>query len=214
MKKSFKHWTREDLAKTLNLTATPNLNELKDWLANKESLSQQEIDFLNRLATRSADIIDAWNEAELMQKFINKVIDLIDFDLSQYRCTYFVERYLSATIQDITLHGYADWMVAKGIQQPSNPFFFMHEYKPEGEKQIDGRGQLLALMLATQALNKDDYPIYGCYIHGRMWFFVVLKGLSYEISRSFDATRQEELQQIAKILKKQKNMIVNRLENI
>lgn len=140
MKKSFKHWTREDLSKTLNLSATPNLNELKDWLANDECLSEQEIDFLNRLATRSADIIDAWNEAELMQKFINKVIDLIDFDLSQYRCTYFLERYLSATIQDITLHGYADWMVAKGIQQPSNPFFLCTNTSPKEKNKLMEEG--------------------------------------------------------------------------
>jgi hypothetical protein len=212
MKKSFKNWTRDDLFKELGLNIASKMSELADWLSADEEITAEEIEFLNRLAERSENVIDAWNEAELMQKFINKVIDLVDFDLSEYRCTYFAERYLSATVKNCTLHGYADWMVAKGTTQPSHPFFFMHEYKPEGEKQIDGRGQLLALMLATQELNKDGYPIYGCFVHGRMWFFVALKDFSYEISQSFDATRKNELQQILKILKKQKTLIFNRLQ--
>ncbi len=211
MKKSFKYWTREDLYLKLGLESKPNIAELQQWLVAEETLTREEVVFLDRLVDRSIEFIDVWNEMELMQKFINKVVDLVDFDLVEYRCTYFAERYLSATINDITLYGFADWLVAKGTHLPTYPFFFMHEYKPQGEKQIDGRGQLLALMIATQALNKDNFPIYGCFVHGRMWFFVVLKGLNYEISRSFDATRKEELYQIVKILKNQKNIIVERL---
>lgn len=89
---------------------------------------------------------------------------------------------------------------------------FIHEYKPETEKQIDGRGQLLAIMVATQALNNDNEPIYGCFIHGRMWFFVVLKELKYTISRAYDATQLEDLIDIVKILKKQKEIILGRLK--
>lgn len=210
MKKSIKYWTRDSLYKELGVEVA-SMPLLKDWLNTKEVLTEPEIQFLNALAERSEPYIDSWNEAELQQKFINKVVNLVDFDMPEHRCTYFAERYLSATINEYTLYGFADWMVAEGVTQPSHPYFFMHEYKPEGEKQIDGRGQLLALMMAARALNNDNAPICGCYVHGRMWFFVVLDGLKYEISHSFDATRKQELQQIACILKEQKSIILKRL---
>jgi hypothetical protein len=212
MKKSFKHWTRDELYTELGLTLSRKMSILVDWMTSTSLLSVSEIAFLNQLAEKSENSIDGWNEAELMQKFINKVIDLVDFDLPEQRCTYFVERYLSATIQKHTLYGYADWMVAEGVIRPTHPYFFMHEYKPEGEKQIDGRGQLLALMLVAQALNNDEQPIYGCFVHGRMWFFVVLKGLNYDISQAYDATRKEELYRIVQFLKYQKALILNRLK--
>jgi hypothetical protein len=210
MKKSFKYWTRDSLYKELGLEVAP-MPLLKDWLNTQEVLTEPEMQFLNVLAERSEPYIDSWNEAELQQKFINKVVNLVDFDMPEHRCTYFAERYLSATINEYTLYGFADWMVAEGVTQPSHPYFFMHEYKPEGEKQIDGRGQLLALMMAARTLNNDNAPICGCYVHGRMWFFVVLDDFKYEISHSFDATRKQELQQIACILKEQKKIILKRL---
>jgi hypothetical protein len=212
VKKSFKYWTRYDLHIEIGLANRVGMADLKDWISHTETLCATEIQVLDRLVERSSNFIDGWNEAELMQKFINKVIDLADFDMPEYFCTYFVERYISATVNQHTLYGFADWMVAKGITQPTQPYFFMHEYKPEGEKQIDGRGQLLALMLATQALNNKEDTIYGCYVHGRMWFFVVLKGLEYEISQSFDAIRKEELYQILCILKRQKQMILKKIK--
>ncbi len=211
MKKSFKYWTRDELYKELGLNIAPKMPILVQWLNANPTIRVEERLFLDNLATKSENSIDAWNEAELMQKFINKVIDLVDFDLPQQRCTYFVERYLSATVQKHTLYGYADWMVAEGVIRPSHPYFFMHEYKPEGEKQIDGRGQLLALMLVAQELNKDEQPIYGCFVHGRMWFFVVLQGLSYDISQAYDATRKEALHKIFQILQHQKEIILNKI---
>jgi hypothetical protein len=210
MKKSFKYWTRDNLFKTLGLKVGKS-SMLKDWLNHQQSLTSDELSFLNNLAERSEPLIDSWNEAELQQKFVNKVVDIVNFDMPEHRCTFFAERYLSATVREYTLYGFADWMVAEGVLQPSHPYFFMHEYKPEGEKQIDGRGQLLALMLAAKTLNDDEQPVCGCYVHGRMWFFVVLDDLTYEISPNFDATRKAELQQIACILKKQKEMILSRL---
>jgi hypothetical protein len=212
MKKSFKYWKREDLYREIGLSAQPNMSILADWLSATTIVDSTELIFLDKLRQRALPFIDGWNEAELQIKFISKILDLVDFDLPNYRCNSFSERYISASVQHLTLYGFADWMVAEGETEPTHPYFFMHEYKPEGEKQIDGRGQLLALMLATQALNKDDYPIYGCFIHGRMWFFVVLNDLKYEISRAYIATQSDDLQEIVKILKKQKEMIIARIK--
>jgi hypothetical protein len=212
MKKSFKYWKREDLYREIGLSVQPNMAILSNWLSTTEAVDATEAIFLDKLCRKAEPFIDGWNEAELQIKFIAKVLDLVDFDLPDYRCNSFSERYISASVQHLTLYGFADWMVAEGETEPTHPYFFMHEYKPEGEKQIDGRGQLLAVMLATQALNKDNYPIYGCFVHGRMWFFVVLKDLKYEISRAYIATQLNDLQEIVKILKQQKKMILERIK--
>lgn len=53
--------------------------------------------------------------------------------------------------------------------------------------------------------------MYGCFIHGRMWFFVVLRDLKYTISRAYDATQSDSLEDIVKILKEQKAIILKRL---
>ena len=58
-------------------------------------------------------------------------------------------------------------------------------------------------MVATQSFNNDaESPLYGCYIIGRYWYFVVVKGSEYMVSASFDSTQKENLQDITRILKK------------
>ncbi|MFK7982038.1 MAG: hypothetical protein AB8G86_18810 [Saprospiraceae bacterium] len=37
-------------------------------------------------------------------------------------------------------------------------------------------------MLVAQKLNNNDKPIYGSYVIGRLWFFVVLVGKEYAIT--------------------------------
>ena len=60
--------------------------------------------------------------------------------------------------------------------------------------------------------HDKNMPIYGCYIIGRWWFFVVLNNGKYCVSTSYDSVKQDELYQIIGILKKQKQMIINRLK--
>ena len=55
-------------------------------------------------------------------------------------------------------------------------------------------------MLTAQNLNKDGKPIYGCYIIGRMWNFMVLEDKNYCISKSFNAD-DDEVFEIFRIMK-------------
>lgn len=66
---------------------------------------------------------------------------------------------------------------------------------------------LLVTMLAAQKLNHDGKPVYGCYVMGRLWFFVVLQGGDYAGSLAYDATK-DEIKDIFSILKKTKAIIV------
>jgi D-serine dehydratase len=66
-------------------------------------------------------------------------------------------------------------------------------------------------MLVGQTLNKSDEPIYGCYIVGRLWYFMILRNNEYIVSKSFTAD-DEDIYDIVKILKKLKNILFERLE--
>ncbi len=114
-------------------------------------------------------------------------------------------------------------MVASGIHEPRQPFFFLHEYKKELGSG-DPVGQLLATMCVAEILNKTpvkptlfnpnpkpfkNIPLYGCYVMGRFWFFLRLKDKRYFISKPFDAEDEEQLEGIVCLLKAQKSMIEN-----
>jgi hypothetical protein len=79
-------------------------------------------------------------------------------------------------------------MVARGQQNPKQPHFFFHEYKPEKNRDNDPLGQVLIAMVAAQGLNKDENPIYGIYVNGRNWFLLALQDKQYATSRAYDIT--------------------------
>ena len=85
---------------------------------------------------------------------------------------------------------------------------FIHEYKPLNKTtSSDPLGQLLIAMLATQTLNDIKRPLYGTYIRGSNWQFVVLENNQYSVSDPFDALRQVEMFKIFSILKRCKSYI-------
>ena len=55
-------------------------------------------------------------------------------------------------------------------------------------------------MLAVQELNEVKRPIYGCYIVGKHWAFMVLEGTRYATSKSFSCD-DEEIFDIYRILR-------------
>jgi hypothetical protein len=208
MKKSFKTWTRQELKKVFGLVQVDSLNALNDWTNTVEiTLSEMETDFLDRLLKKSLRYLDSWNETELREKFIIKVLELIDFEFEELECHTFAERYLSANINGVTLYGFVAWFVALGVQTPDIPFFFIHEYKAEGAKDLDGRGQLLSTMLATSSLNANDAPMHGTFILGRLWFFVSMHRQQFAETSAYDVLKKEDLYEVTKILKKQKQLI-------
>ena len=47
--------------------------------------------------------------------------------------------------------------------------------------------QALISMLVAQDINADGFPVYGCYITGRHWYFMALNENKYAISKSYSA---------------------------
>ncbi len=79
------------------------------------------------------------------------------------------------------------------------PYFFIHEYKREIDASGDPLGQLLIAMVGAWRQNEETFPLYGCYVVGRNWFFVLLEDNQYAVSNAFNST-QDDIFQIYSIL--------------
>jgi hypothetical protein len=150
-------------------------------------------------------------------QFICMVMFLANFSNSIR--TYY-DREISEDVAHIFLLCKADMMLSKGVGELiKTPYFFMHEYKREKSSPFGGTergvgdpiGQMLAGMLIGQAKNKNEKPIYGCYVQGRYWYFSILEGKQYIVSKGFDASEIEEAKQIVYILRKLNSIILERL---
>ncbi len=198
---------------------------LMDWLnqAKDTSIEDSEEKRLVQLNQKLQLLIRGWNEQELREKFISQVIELVDFDLYKLEVFAFAEREMKITYNQSLIQGKVEWMVAKGLYTPEQPFFFIHEYKKEQEAANDAVGQLLVTLCVAQLLNRQKpqptlfnpeptsfgkVPLYGIYILGRSWFFVRLKDQNYYISKAYDSTKMEDLRFVLKMLKAQKQMII------
>lgn len=202
---NFKYWTRDKLRERFGLKKVKNNLILTEWLEKKVELTDFEITYLQFLQNNLKEYVDYWNEEEVKLKFIGHLITLVQFDTENLSA--FAERELSGTVDGEELSGLPDLMVARGKQEVHNPFFFLHEYKKELDNNSpDPAGQLLSAMLLAYEKNKDEAqmaekPIYGTYVVGRQWFFVVLKDREYGISDSYASTHEDELLDILRMMK-------------
>ena len=205
MKKSFENWLWQEIEEEFGLSQQESVL-LTDWLNNTVILvakDQEQLTFLHHILI---DNFRDWNEDELKMQFIAPLLLLVNYyDLPEYKA--FSQRTLSAKMGSSELYGRVDWMLAKGKQIPRKPFFFIHEYKSERGKDNDPQGQLLAEMLAAQTKNEDNKPVYGIYVVGKDWYFVVLFEKSYAVSRPYQANEFQDLDIIIRALIEIKNII-------
>jgi hypothetical protein len=182
---------------------------MDEWLSASGELNAVDKAFIMESQEKLIENADSWNEEELKMSFISMVIFLARFN-NPIRTYY--DREISAVINDINVNCKADMMLSKGIgEMIKTPYFFLHEYKREKKYSGDPVGQMLGGMLISQAKNDNGKPIYGCYVQGRYWFFATLEGNKYVVSKGFDSTEIEEVQQVIFILRKLKEIILKRL---
>jgi hypothetical protein len=203
--KPFSQWTKQDIEEEFGLTAVLDSPVLQSWLHDIQDVSEEEALRLRRLSEKLRAHVHDWNEEELKIYFIAFLLDFVDFYQSLYRP--FLERELSVNYSEgKRLWGIVDFLVASGTQFPKEPIFFLHEYKKQLDTSNDPLGQLLAEMVAAQAINSRPHPVYGVYIIGRHWYFVVLDGKNYAESLAYDATK-DEIRQIVGILRHTQRII-------
>lgn len=187
-KKPFKDWLYEEVNDAFGLTRVfthPKLEKLKEITLADNHSQKQRIEDLRLLLEK---YVDSWNEDEYKFMFISRFIGLANYVSANYKV--FTQRPLSVKYDNDTkiTEGLVEFMLAKGIQIPRKPHFFLHEYKPEKRRDNDPLGQLLIAMVAAQKLNQDDKPIYGIYVNGRNWFIVILDDKVYSVSNPYVAT--------------------------
>ncbi len=189
--KSFKDWTYEEVNNTFGLKRVRSLANLDKISEIKLPLDHSKRGTIEEYRLRLFDYIETWNEDEYKFFFISPFIGLVDFSSSYYKA--FTQRPLSLSYENgtKTTDGLVEFMLAKGLQTPRSPHFFLHEYKPEKRRDNDPLGQLLIGMVAAKKLNQDDKPIYGIYLNGRNWFLVLLEDEQYAVSNPYVATSND-----------------------
>ena len=206
-KRLFSDWNKEELEETFGLTRVFQHTVLDAWFAQAETceLTAFEQELVTNLQQVIIENIDAWNEIELAEYFIGPILAGVNFNTPTFKI--FSERPLSAIVGDYELAGEPDAVIAKGMYSPKIPYFCFHEYKKENEPKGDPAAQALAAMLVAQSLNQQPHPIYGMYVVGKLWQFMVLQGQEYVISKGFLAD-DEEIFDIFKILQALKAILI------
>lgn len=209
------NWTLASLKKTFGINrlspSTDNLPALKDWLKVEGTLNEHEIKRLEFLRINLEKHVDGWLEESLKMRFISPVLEMVDYLYKEEPFYAFFDVNIVATIENHTLSAKPDLLLGVGVEDELTvPYFCLHEFK-KSVPDKDPRAQLLVDMLIAQTLNPKKQLVYGCYVIGKFWQFVVLDDKNYMISNSFDATDTQELHKIVFILRKFHDIILTLL---
>jgi hypothetical protein len=207
---NFRNCDLDQLDEIAGLSEVIHLAALDSWVKTKWNISDFEKNILMLYQNALISNLHAWNEMELALNFIGPIMLLVDFSTNKYNA--FNERPLSAVINGVEFSGNVDGLIASGKRTPKKPYFCMQEYKKEKDPDGDPYAQVLGAMLVAQTLNQDSNPIYGAYIKGNEWFFLVLEGTKYARSLGHNALK-EEIFDIFSILKGLKQIIDNQVNN-
>ncbi len=203
--RDFESWDTEAVETELGVVQNNQSALLDDWLKSTTTLTEDEHRIVEYIKHKLFDNAEFWNEDELKMQFVAPLLLVVNFDMPVYKI--FSQRSLSATVNGVEIGGRVDFMLAKGKQRPSKPYFFIHEYKQENIKgSSDAKGQLLSELIAAQHRNDYQHPVYGCYVVGRNWFFVVLNHHEYAVSKPYIAS-DEDIYKIVAFLRYIKTLL-------
>lgn len=183
---AFRDCTQSLLYDLFGLQATHSSPVLENWLKSDIALSDKEVMILEEYQERLLLNRNTWNEQELAMSFIGPILSLVNFT-EPYRFNLFSQRRIKAHVPslqggEIELSGEPDGLIATGYFEPKVPMFAFTEYKRQLEPDGDPIGQTLAAMLVGQALDQIEKPLYGAYVVGHDWYFLVLEKNRYTIS--------------------------------
>jgi hypothetical protein len=191
--KPFKDWLYEEVASEFGLTEAPSHPALEKLKEIKLPENHPNIEDIEALRALLKQYVVSWNEDEYKFMFISPFMSLAKYISPHFKV--FTQRPLSIRYDNDTklTEGLVEFMLAKGLQTPRKPHFFLHEYKPEKRRDNDPLGQLLIAMVAAQKMNDNGEMIYGIYVNGRNWFFVVLDKNVFSVSNPFVASDEDDI---------------------
>ena len=199
------------IIKTFGIKVEKKSPILTDWLSAQYEFNDFEQTFFEDLLADAEEDGGYWNEEELKITFIGSAFRLARIN-TKNRIKVFYERPLAATVKDQPLAVIADCLVATPLpfNTPDYPYFFLQEFKRRKGDKNDPEAQMLIAMLIAQETNDDGKPIYGGYLIGQNWNFTLFHNNTYCQSRQYDSTRREDLLSIIFIIRKLKELILNR----
>ncbi len=184
---------------------------LNYWLDADTTIVDYESIILEKLRQEARIKISSWNEEELKMNYLSFIVAFAHYNEDEEYNVYF-ERPISAEVAGHKINVIVDLMIAQGVRDYiQKPYFCFHEYKREKKYNDDPIAQVLLAMLAAQENNKNGKPLYGAYILGRNWYFMVMENKQFSISKGFDCTDKEDLYKIISILRKFKTIIKTNL---
>ncbi|TAE01271.1 MAG: hypothetical protein EAZ97_03545 [Bacteroidetes bacterium] len=201
----FSDWKLQKLEERFGLKEVFDHSILVEWLEEKTEIFEEETNFLKRLQNNVSRRINYYNEWELREKVISPILSLVNFDTDYFLA--FSLRALSGIVDGEEISGFPDLMIAKGKQDPKQPYFCFHEFKKGIDHDGDPAGQCLAAMLVAQSQNENQFPIYGLFVIGSAWYFMLLNEKEYSISKDY-SVRNQDIFEILRILKVLKNKLL------
>ncbi len=208
-KATFKQWDLDRLEATFGLKQVFECQLLNEWENAPAEIKEYEKQHLFDLQKLLQIGGDDWNETELENKFISPLIMLAKIDNLKF--SYFLERELKSVIDDYELSGIVDGIIATGFRNPQLPLFCLHEYKKAVDNEGHPNAQVLVSMLVAREMNKNHKPIYGLFIIGSIWQFIVLNGDEYCISQKYDTAKESEVLIVFRMMRALKAIIETRL---
>ncbi|TAE30850.1 MAG: hypothetical protein EAZ91_09515 [Cytophagales bacterium] len=186
----FNQLSLTDVDKKFGLRQVFKLQALADWLAIDMPIDEADTPFLLKIQNLLRLNVFGWNEQELSLHFIGPLFSMAELSSQEYNL--FAQRQITAQVGDYILTGKPDGMVASGYREPEVPYFAFQEYKKEKDPNGDPAAQALGAMLVGQSLNTGyAHPLYGCYVVGQNWYFIILDGRQYAISPAYSALTDE-----------------------
>ncbi len=168
---NFSNIRYSQLEEIVSISIGNNLSKFDEWFETPYELKEQDIVFFSNLIKKHRTFIGFYMEEDLKAKFIIPILNLVDFMVLPVRDWY--DGTLLGTLNGVKFRGFADFMVATGIDQAKKPYFFIQEFKPSVPDK-DPKVQLLAELLVTIEKNKTNI-MRGGYIIGQNWNFMIVE---------------------------------------
>lgn len=172
-------------------------HKFEEWFRFEYALDESENQFLEKLLKKHKRRLIFYLEDTLKVKFIGAIMNQVDFSNETIQDWYHAS--LSGTVNKVYFNGFADFVVAKGDDQPVKPYFFIQEFKPSTPDR-NPEVQLLAEMVVALEKNEEKL-LRGAYLIGQNWKFVILEKIGenkfeYFVSQQFDSLDLPDLKQI------------------
>lgn len=210
--RNFKDWKGLTTIRTFGLTEAPEHPDFLSWTSASHPIPAEYGLMIEGLRQKLQRYWGIWNEAELMMHFVSPLFHLIDFQ-SRYSKLY-CGRKLYATIEGHRVGGTVDCVLAFGLGNPLQPFFYLKQYQKRQGKDGDPFGQLLITMLAAQHSFDLREPLYGCFFIANQWEFVMLDGHRLSRASIGDASYGPKLERIWSMLVEVKRIVEERVAQL